>query len=79
MRPLGSPFVSRSHLLPPSVVRYIPLSGPPELIVQGLRSVVHIAAIRMFGFFGSIVRSTAPVRSLRKWTFCQVLPPSLER
>jgi hypothetical protein len=42
--------------MPPSVL--------PESIVHGFRSTVHMPAISTSGFFGSIVMSEAPVRSL---------------
>src|SRR2546423_959420 len=64
---------------PPSVVFHRPLRPPPELMPHGMRWNFHIDANRMRGFVGSIVRSIAPVESLRKRIFSQLFPPSLVR
>ena len=67
------------HVSPPSVVFHSPLRPPPAFMPHGMRWNFHIAAKRMRGFVGSIVRSIAPVESLRKSTFFHELPPSVVR
>ena len=64
---------------PPSIVFHRPLRPPPAFIPHGVRWNLHIDANRMRGFDGSMVRSVAPVESLRKSTFFHVLPPSVVR
>src|SRR5436190_23891290 len=71
--------VTSFHVSPPSVVFHSPLRPPPEFIPHGVRWNFHIDANRMRGFVGSIVRSIAPVESLRNSTFLHVLPPSVVR
>src|SRR3982750_2290585 len=67
------------HVSPPSVVFHSPLRPPPAFIPHGVRWNFHIDANRMRGFVGSIVRSIAPVESLRKSTFFHDFPPSADR
>jgi len=50
-----------------------------ELEVTPERYASQIAANKTLGLFGSMVRSTAPERSLRNRTLVHVVPPSLER
>src|SRR6185369_1923872 len=64
---------------PPSVVFHRPLRPPPAFIPQGVRWNFHIAAKMIRGLVGSMVRSIAPVESLRKRIFFHVLPPSVVR
>src|SRR5438552_11538765 len=67
------------QLSPPSDVFQRPLRPPPAFIPHGVRWNFHIDAKRMRGLLGSMVRSIAPVESLRNRTLFQVRPPSVVR
>ena len=47
-------------------------------IDHGVRNASHVEASRWLGFFGSRLRSTAPLFSSRKSVFFQLLPPSVD-
>jgi hypothetical protein len=65
------------HVSPASVLWYAPEPGPPLLRKYGPRRRSQNVAIRWLGFEGSIARSTAPARSLKKLTSSQVAQPSV--
>ena len=67
------------HVSPPSVVFHSDESGPPLVMLCGVRRACHTAANSTRGLCGSIERSTAPAFSLLKSTCCQVAPPFFER
>ena len=79
--PPGSPGLSvmSVQVSPPSVDRYIPLSGPPLVKVCGSRWACQNAANMFRGLLGSIDRSAAPAFSLTYRTFSQVSPLSVDR
>ena len=79
--PLGIPGlkVSSFHVSPPSVLFHRPLRPLPASMPHGIRWNFHMAAYRTRGLFTSSERSIAPVLSLRKSTFFQLLPPSVVR
>src|SRR5450432_1948136 len=59
--PLGRPLpVDLRHVFPPSSDRYTPPSGPPLVIVQGLRRNSYIPANIVSGRSGTRTRSDAP-------------------
>src|SRR5215211_4038099 len=67
------------HVSPPSVLFHSPLRPPPAFMPHGVRWNFYIDADRIRGFVGSMVRSIAPVESLRYSTLRHVLPPSVVR
>ncbi len=78
--PVGRPGLREMsvHVSPPSRLVYSAEPGPPETSIHGVRPACQKVAYSTFGFDGSITRSLAPVESLRKRIFCQLLPPSLD-
>src|SRR5688500_19919065 len=79
MTPRGMPAlrVISVHVSPPSVDLNSPLPGPPLDIWYSTRYASQSAAYSTFGFWGSTLRSIAPVLSLRKSVFFHVRPPSV--
>ena len=76
--PRGSPLpVTFVQDLPPFVLWYKPLPGPPPAKPHAVRCRSYIAAHRLFGLVGSIASSVAPVSSVTKSVFVQFLPPSV--
>ncbi len=75
--PLGIPLVIFFHVLPPSVERWIALSGPPLISVQKCRRRCQVAAMMMSGFRGSSTTSVTPVCALTVMMLSHVLPPSI--
>src|SRR6056297_1427522 len=77
--PLGRPSsaVIFFQVSPPSCVMCNPLPSPPELKNHGSLLCSHMAAISLFGFFGSITKSATPVLLFTNNTFSQVSPPSV--
>src|SRR5215469_7132591 len=65
------------QFLPPSMVRYRPLPGPPLLKSHGVRRCCHMLASRRLGLEGSITRSLQPEVSLVYRIFVHVSPPSV--
>ena len=61
-----------SQVSPPSSDRQSPLSGPPVLAPQVLRSNSYMAAKITWGLLGLIIKSIHPVFSLLKRIFSQV-------
>ncbi len=65
--PVGKPFVSGCHVVPPSVDLYSPLPGitndSPLRISHGATRAAHSAAYKTCGLPGSITTSAAPVFS----------------
>ena len=77
---VGRPFPwTRFQVVPPSRDIQMPLPAPPEVRPQVWISNCHVAAKRMRGLFGSMIRSEAPVLSFTKSTFSHDLPPSMVR
>src|SRR5262245_23018301 len=78
--PLGSPSpVSFVQLSPPSTDFQRLPPGPPLSRLHGVRNACQKPAKSTRGFVESIARSTAPVLSSTKSTFCHVAPPSFDR
>src|SRR5512133_1635620 len=79
IKPLGKPVlcVISVQCSPASVVLKMPPPVPPLISIHGLRPACQSAAYKSSGLLGSITSSIAPVESLRKRTFFQVLPPSV--
>src|SRR3954452_7233239 len=70
----GSPalFDSSVHVDPPSVLLNSPLPGRALESQYGVRKTSRNVALTTSGFFGSLTRPTAPVRSLLESTFSHV-------
>jgi hypothetical protein len=81
MMPGGSPGlrVISFQVFPASVVLNRPLPAPPLTSIQGLRPACQNPAYSTSGLVGSMIRSTAPVESLRNRILVQLLPPSIVR
>src|ERR1700680_3504412 len=78
--PTGSPWpVSFVHVIPLSVDRYRPPSGPPLSIVHGKRRYCHTPAKTTLGWNGSHARSDTPLRGPTYSVFVHVWPPSIVR
>ena len=77
--PFGMPglAVISFQLSPPSTDLNMPPPGPPEFSDHGVRYAFQNAAYKMFGSFGSRIKSEMPTFSLRYKTFFQLLPPSV--
>src|ERR1022692_4228034 len=83
MRPVGPSGrpcpVSFVQVSPLSADLYNPSSGPPLSKSHAAREYSQMPAYKVFGFFGSIARSDAPLRSPTKSVLVHVLPPSAVR
>ena len=65
------------HDLPPLVLWYSPLPGPPPTKPHAVRCRSYIAAQRLFGLVGSITSSVPPVLSVTNSVLVQFFPPSV--
>ena len=75
--PSGNPslFDSFFHVFPPLYVICNPDPFPPELKNHGSLLCSHMAAISLFGFVGSIIKSAAPDLLFVNNIFSQLSPP----
>ena len=80
MRPrfsAGSPSFSRVHVLPASVLLWMPASGPPPISTPTCRRRWYVAAYSTSGSRGSMHTSVTPVSSPAVSTAFHVFPLSV--
>src|SRR5262245_31818737 len=73
----GMPVCERFQVLPPSVERHTPDSGPPAMYPYVRRMRCHVVAMRMSGLRGSSTTSLTPAHVPPSSTFFHVRPPSV--
>ena len=71
------PPVTRVQLRPPLVLFQMPAPGPPAAKPKAVRRRVYVAAKRMSGLVGWMMRSVAPVLASTVSVRLQVRPPSV--
>src|SRR5690349_20901798 len=78
--PLGKPFAFEifSQVSPPSLLFHNAEPSPPLDNSYGFRWTRQVEAYKMRELLGSMMRSTAPARSLTNKTCFDVLPPSMD-
>src|SRR6056297_619240 len=74
---VGNPVFSSRHVLPPSILLWIPLSGPPPIYAATVLWRCQVAAYKTSGSLGSITISVTPVHSSSPRILFHDSPPSV--